>query len=233
MNLPILAVDKNIEISQNIQAEWQKRRIDTVRVDTMQEAIEKLIKESFLFVGINADNISCLPMLSIMAGMTPTPILINTSNFTVRDQTEALRNGADGYAPFHENINESIDSALALLQRLSERSKQPYKKPSEPVIYENIIISLPYRQAFYNDKEIKLTKTEFDLLHYFISNHGKVLSYRQIYRKVWGNEYQDLSHKNLWNHVFNVRKKLLKAAGCEYIETEINVGYRFIALKDK
>lgn len=52
--LPMLVVDKNIEVSLREQAEWKKHGIDTVQVNTMQEAIEKLTKESFLFTAINA-----------------------------------------------------------------------------------------------------------------------------------------------------------------------------------
>ena len=63
---PMLVVDKDIEVSMREQAEWLKHGIPAVRVNTMQEAIEKLTKEPFLFTAINADNIHYLPLLKVM-----------------------------------------------------------------------------------------------------------------------------------------------------------------------
>jgi len=232
MILPMLVVDKNVGFSLKIQAEWLKRGISTVRVDTMQEAIEKLGRKSFLFTAINADNTNYLPLLRIMADISPTPIFIMTSNFTVCDQTEAFQHGADGYAPFYDNVNESIDSALALLQKCNERNRQSKRLP-EVILHENIFVLPSFRKAFYNDTEIDLTKTEFNLLYYLMSNRGRVLTFRQIYRKIRGAEYQDSPHSNIRNHISRLREKLIKISGRDYIENVRDVGYRFILRDDK
>lgn len=227
MSLPMLAVDKNIELSIKIQAKWDKRGISTVRVDTMQEAIDKLSREAFLFTAINADNINYLHLLRIMADVS-SPILIITSNFTVRDQTEAFRHGADGYAPFNDDINENIESALALLQRCSERGKTP-KRPPRTVARGNLTIYYDYHQVFCDDAEINLTKKEFDILHYFLSNPNIRLTYKNISRKVWGLGYEDVSHNSIWQHIIKLRKKLTKANfnGGDIINIW-DVGYRFV-----
>lgn len=225
--LPMLAVDNDIEVSLREQTEWLNHGIPTVRVDAMQEAIEKLTKESFLFTSINADSVNYLPLLPIMRDTAPTFIFIIDSNYTVEKEVEALHKGADVYTQFNENVELNVQLALAQLLRCKDRDKQP-AMPAGMVIYKNFLVSTFFRLAFYNDAEIKLSRLEFDLLNYFISNPGRLLSYKEINLGIWGAEYRDLSHKSLWNHVFSLRKKLKNATGFEHIETERNAGYRFV-----
>jgi len=93
----MLEVDKDIEVSKREQTEWLKHGISTVRVDTMQEAIEKLTKEPFLFTATNAGNVNYLPLLKTMRDTAPTFIFIIDTNYTTEKEVEALHNGADVY----------------------------------------------------------------------------------------------------------------------------------------
>lgn len=230
MNIPMLVVDKDIEFSLREQVIWAKQGILTIRVDTMQEAIEKLTKDIFLFVAINADNINYLPMLRIMRGITLSPILIITSHFTLHDQIEAHQHGADGYTPFQDNSDENIKSALALLQRFTERNTLS-KETTAYITYGNLFISPAYRQVFYKDKEIELTKMEFDLLYFFVNRRGHALSHEQIYENVCRDENE--SPVNIDNAICCLVGRLRRKLNVEpdmkdYIQTVRNVGYRFI-----
>lgn len=226
MNMQMLAVDGNVEVSLRKQAVWQQYGISTVRTNSMQEAIKELSREPFLFTAINADNINYLPMLKIMREAAPTPIFIITANYKIKEQTEALLNGADAYAAFQENIEEHILLALAALQRYNERDRQPKRPPIIIMTYEKLFVFPAFRQVFCNDVEIKLTKMEFDILCYLIDNRGFALSYAQTYREVWGLGYDDTAHNVLWSHMLNLRKKIALAAGNGYIENVRDVGYR-------
>lgn len=233
MNIPMLAVDKNIDVSLREQAGWLKHGISTIRIDTMLEAIEQLSKRDFLFTAINADNIIYQPLLRTMRSIAPTPILIITSDFKVSDQIAALRNGADAYVPFHENVAENVESALAMLLRCNERNKQP-KKQANMMIYGDFLVGAALHQVFCNDMKLTLTKKEYDILYYLIANHGYILTYKQIYRKVWGVEYDETGHGILWSHIRRLREKISQASrGKEYIINERNVGYRFLISYDK
>lgn len=226
MSLPMLVVDSDIEVSKREQAASEKQGIFTVRVDTMQEAIEKLNKEDYLFTAINADNVNYLPLLRIMRDVSPTPIFIITSNFKMYDQVEALHNGADGYAPFQTNSDENIQSALALLHRYHERDRQR-KKSIKIISHENLFVFPAFRQVFRGDKEIVLTKIEFDLLCFLMKSRRLVFTFEQIYRNVWGDEYLEKSKNVLWCQVRDLRRKLNAAGAKNYIKTIKDVGYSF------
>jgi len=72
-----------------------------------------------------------------------------------------------------------------------------------------------------------LTPKEFDLLNYFLTHPGKVLTHRTLLAAVWGSNYVE---QNEYLRVFvgNLRKKIeMDAAAPRYIITEPWIGYRF------
>lgn len=225
LRLPILALGRDDELYKREQAVWALRGVDIVRVATMQAAIEKLSRTDYLFVVINADCIEYMPMLKVMREMASIPIVVITSQFSIYEEVEALWNGADAYVPYQQTAEENVMRALAFLHRHSEWSKQ--KKHVRIQVYYDLMVFPAFRQVYCGDKEIAFTKKEFDLLLYLIINRGIALTYKQIYRKVWGNGYDEVAHNNLWNHVLRMRKKIAAATGGNgYIENVKDVGYR-------
>ena len=77
----------------------------------------------------------------------------------------------------------------------------------------------------YGGSEIKLASLDFDLLSYFISNRGRVLSREQILDRIWGFDY-DGNDRVVDTHI----KRLRKALGDygSHIETVVKEGYRFV-----
>lgn len=77
---------------------------------------------------------------------------------------------------------------------------------------------------------VVLTKKEFDLLLYFISNPNKVLTKESIVEHLWG-DYMDSadSFDFIYTHVSNLRKKLIDNGSNDYVKTVYGVGYKFTA----
>jgi DNA-binding response OmpR family regulator len=75
---------------------------------------------------------------------------------------------------------------------------------------------------------VPLTKKEFDLLIYFISNRNKVLAKESIVEHLWG-DYIDSadSFDFIYAHVSNLRKKLVEHGSNDYLQTVYGVGYKF------
>ena len=90
-------------------------------------------------------------------------------------------------------------------------------------------INLSNRKVVCNGQEIKLTVKEYDLLCLLAANKGRVLTYAQIYDKVWdelpsGNEKDIVGY-----HIRNLRRKICLSASAPAISIESvrEVGYRF------
>ncbi len=82
-----------------------------------------------------------------------------------------------------------------------------------------------------SNKTVNLTKKEYDLLIYFISNQSKVITKNAIAEHLWGDEI-DLSDDFdfIYTHIKNVRRKLIEAGANDYIKSMYGVGYKFEAL---
>lgn len=75
-------------------------------------------------------------------------------------------------------------------------------------IIRSVLVSA---KLFYGDREISLTKKEFEILAYFIHNSNRVLTYDQIYERVWGEVPYGSIQKLIAYHVKNLRQKLQNA----------------------
>ena len=70
----------------------------------------------------------------------------------------------------------------------------------------------PGRRKIYRDRrEINLTAKEYDLLCLLVANKGQVLTYDQIYRKVWGEDAYGDESNAIGCHIRNLREKLYEA----------------------
>jgi two-component system KDP operon response regulator KdpE len=75
-------------------------------------------------------------------------------------------------------------------------------------------------------REVQLTPTGYDLLKLLVTHAGKVLTYHQLLRQVWGLGYEDETHL-LRVNISNLRRKIETDPTCPaYILTESGVGYR-------
>ena len=227
MNLPILMIDKDPEAYNRQSGVWDKRGFPSERVGSILEGIKKLTQSDYTFIAINGDTVNYIPQLSIVRGVTEAPIFIVQNNYTLEEHTAALNEGADALVQWADSDNGTVEGGLALLNRQTELQRRNRKK-LKILCYGNILLVADCQQVFVNATEIQLTRTEFDILAYLLINRGIVLSYRQILRRIWNDSDDQITQNILWNHIKNLRKKLLDASPeCYYIETVHSTGYRF------
>ena len=147
-------------------------------------------------------------------------VIIISANNSLDDKLLGLDLGADDYItkPFHlAELNSRITAVL-------RRSKFG---GTEVLEFNEIKIDTKARTAFISDKIIVLTKKEYDLLLFFISNKGRVLSKEIIAEHLWGDNSDLLDNFDfIYVHINNLRKKLT-AEGSKYIKTAYGTGYRF------
>jgi len=234
-----ISIEKNVEGFEMFKALWAARGIIGIRADTMTEGIEKAIEveksatDELYFIDIVADDIDYMPQLKILHDETAAPILIATSTYNDDEHHEALNNGADFYGGYCDTPEKNINAVNASINSIGRRAKKK-APPAQVMVYKNLLLALPQRSVFVGDKKIDLTRQEFDILEYLMTNRGKVLSYRQIYGRVWGGEYEDAERHILWNAIKRLREKLNIAPGdYDYIETVRDYGYRFPIKIDK
>ncbi len=148
-------------------------------------------------------------------------VIIISANNSLNDKLEGLDLGADDYLtkPFHlAELNSRINAVL-------RRGKFG---GDECITFNEIRIDTKSKTASINDKDMQLTRKEYDLLLFFISNQGRVLSKEIIAEHLWGDNSDLLdSFDFIYVHINNLRKKLT-VEGAKYIKTAYGSGYKFI-----
>ena len=72
-------------------------------------------------------------------------------------------------------------------------------------------IYLDQRKIYRDRREINLTAKEYDILCLLVANKGRVLTYEQIYQKVWGEDGLGSENNAIGWHIRNLREKLYEA----------------------
>ena len=97
---------------------------------------------------------------------------------------------------------------------------------SEPILsFSGLEIDLSKRKVTCDGRELKLTVKEYDLLCLLAANRGRVLTYAQIYDKIWGDLPSGNEKDTVGYHIRNLRRKLISSN--INIESVREVGYRF------
>src|SRR4051794_16750398 len=146
------------------------------------------------------------------------PVLMLTARVEVSDRVAGLDAGADDYLskPF------AVDELLARLRALVRRAT--FDENASEIVVADLRIDESARRAWRGDRELELTKTEFDLLHALATNAGIVLSHSRIYDIVWGYDFGPES-KSLAVYVGYLRRKTEEGGEPRLIHTVRAVGY--------
>ncbi|MDQ8053315.1 MAG: response regulator transcription factor [Pedobacter sp.] len=147
-------------------------------------------------------------------------VLIISARHSLDDKLSGLEMGADDYLvkPFH--LSELKARIMAVIRRKNFSG-------SNLMSFNEINIDLLAMEVRIKEKLITLTKKEYDLLIYFISNQGKVITKNAIAEHLWGDEI-DVSDDFdfIYTHIKNLRKKLVEAGAKDYIRSMYGVGYK-------
>lgn len=189
------------------------------------EASEKidLYEYDIIILDLNLVTGSGLDLLKqLKKNHNRTGVIIISANNSLENKLEGLDLGADDYLtkPFHlAELNSRIKAVL-------RRGKFDGE---DVLVFQEIRLDTNSRTAFLNEKPITLTRKEYDLLLFFITNQGRVLSKSIIAEHLWGDDSDMLdSFDFIYVHINNLRKKLT-AVGAKYIQTAYGSGYKFIA----
>lgn len=154
-----------------------------------------------------------------------TPILILSARSNDYDKVKALDAGANDYVtkPFS---SEELLARIRMILRNYQHRFTSGKLPGGKFQIRDLVIDYDARQIFINNKEIKLSQTEYNIVALLSEHCGKMMTYSAIIKAIWG--YTDEgSTKKLQVNMANIRKKFgVKPGEARYITNELGVGYR-------
>ena len=169
----------------------------------------------------NLDGFGVLQVFSSQPELASIPFIFLTAKTDRADMRKGMEMGADDYLtkPFH--LSELAARVTALVRRKKFAGKNLIQSGE-------VSIDLNSKQVQVQGLGIDLTKKEFDLLLFLISNKGRVLSKSAIAEHLSGDMAEMLdNHDFVYAHMKNIKNKL-KSADCpDYIKTIYGLGYKW------
>jgi two-component system, OmpR family, response regulator MprA len=154
----------------------------------------------------------------LRAAGSQVPILMLTARTEVSDRVSGLDAGADDYLPKPFELDELLARIRVLLRRSRVDDVGRVWRVAD------LVVDAAARRAWRDERELDLTKTEFDLLLALVRNAGIVCTHSALYDAVWGYDFGPDS-KTLAVYVGYVRRKTEDKGEPRLIHTVRGVGY--------
>lgn len=145
------------------------------------------------------------------------PIIILTAKDQILNKIELLDMGADDYLTKPFNIQE-----LFARMRVIFRNKKDFYS-SNFIKYNDLKIHSEKKVLYIDEKEIKLTKTEYNLMYTLILNKEIVLSREKLIEDIWGWDFQ--GDNKIIDVYINALRKKIETKEKKYIKTVRGFGY--------
>ncbi|MEG1312166.1 MAG: response regulator transcription factor [Romboutsia sp.] len=218
MNNKILIIEDDIEISNMLNEYISKNKYDTYIARDGINGV-KLAKEK------NPDLIILDIMLPYKSGdevlrevrkFSNAPIIVLSAKESTQMKVDLLKMGADDYVVKPFDLSE-------LLARVETNLKRYVKLFNQTTVYnhKNITLNYDLKEVLLDDKMIKLTSKEFEILYLLMKYPSKVFSKKNLYEAVWEDIYT-YDNDTINTHISNIRKKI----NADLVETVWGMGYK-------
>ncbi|MDD5753597.1 MAG: response regulator [Methylococcales bacterium] len=149
------------------------------------------------------------------------PLFFISSCISEFDRLRGLNSGADDYICKPYNPNEVLARINAIFRRIQNFS------PNQTEI-AGFVLNKESFQAYYKDKPLNLTLSEFRILAMLLSKKDKVYSRSMLLEVLHEDEYDGLN-RTIDGHIKNIRQKIKNISNDqEVIATVYGMGYRII-----
>ena len=226
MNRRILIIDDDVDLCELLHESIESENIIS---DIRHNGIDGLnaidnTEYQLVVLDVMMPGISGFEVLERIRRKSNVPILMLTAKDDSASKVRGLRQGADDYLTKPFKIEEFIARVYSLIRRYTYLGNIETQSRLE---YSDIIIDISSRSVEIKGEKIELCGKEFDILLYCAQNQGKILTKKQIYEQVWGEEYV-YDDNNIMSVISRIRKKIEKdSSNPRYIQTVKGVGYRF------
>lgn len=222
--MKILVVEDNSELAQNMSDYLFREGYVCELAKNASEANDKLsffeydcvVLDIMLPDGNGLDVLRFMKSRKLKSG-----ILIVSAKNSLDDKVTGLELGADDYLtkPFH---------LAELNARLKAIFRRKHLEGDHEIRFKELSVNTDKMEVKVHDHTLELTKKEYALLLYFLTNKNRVITRQSVAEHLWGDYTENLLNFDfVYQHVKNLRKKIEQAGGMDYLETVYGIGYKF------
>ena len=208
--------DSNIE---TIQKEWLKSGVFLTLIPTIEDALNKLTYEDYLAIIIFNDDSFALRISDIRQIKPRIPVICMPSKFDYNSDDVIKR----------MRLADDMANSNALQEYVNQTPLSQLNASYDDIlVYNDLILSPKYHKSHFMERDIKLSKNQFNALEVLMRHRGMPLTYDQVYDHVFGEYYGSESAYSAIRHIVaEIRKKMNAVGSFDYIENVRGIGYRF------
>jgi two-component system, OmpR family, copper resistance phosphate regulon response regulator CusR len=219
MKILLIEDDPKISAFVKIGLESNDCKVDLAYDGTIGEKLALTGKHDVIILDVVIPGISGFDLCKKLRNNNLfTPIIILTSLDSVEDKLTGFDCGADDYLVKPFSFQELFARIKAITRRKREETVSPVLKILDLEIDSVAMI------VKRDNREIKLTPTEYKILEFLVTNKGRVIDRIHIAEKIWGFSFN--SGTNLIDvHINSLRRKIDKEFPQKLIHTKKGFGY--------
>lgn len=223
MAYKILIVDDEEDITKMLKDYFEMQGFIIYIALNGEEAIKKVeARPDIILLDINMPKMDGFEVCKRIRNYVNVPILFLSAKIEGQDKINGFMVGGDDYITKPFSLNELGARVHAHLRREERKSEKHSVR-----FIGDLVIQYSDRKIFYQNNEIIMTKTEFDIIELMSMNKGQIFSKEVIYEKLWGID-KDGDSSIITEHIRRIRNKIGEKNNTDIIETVWGVGYRWI-----
>ncbi len=217
----ILIVEDDTQISELLSSFLENSGCETITAADGNSASLLLKKQDYdiVLMDLMLPKKSGEQLIRELRGYSDVPVIVLSARSMLETRLEVLRLGADDYILKPFDLNEVLVRIEVVLRR-SGTAEAP-----DMLAHGGLALNTAEKSVTYNGETVALTAKELMLLKLFMEHPKKVYSKANLYESVWNDTYY-YEDNTINVHLSNLRSKLKKASGKDFIETVWGIGYR-------
>jgi two-component system KDP operon response regulator KdpE len=224
----VMVVDDEPPIVRLVRAKLQADGYAVISATRGEEALELLENErpDLIVLDLMMPGMDGFETLRHIREQAQTPVIMLTARAGDADKLRGLQGGADDYMTKPFNPDELSARIGAVLRRTAGAAPAGGRTLLQ---YPGVEIDLERRRVTVDGEEVRLSRTEWELLAQLAGNAGRVMMHGELLSRIWGPEFRDEAHY-LRTWVSRLRAKLEpEGSTTELITTFPGLGYRMEA----
>lgn len=224
--MKVLIVDDEKEIADLVEVYLKNEGFAVVKANSGKEAYEYIENEDFdlAVLDVMLPDIDGFALCSKIRHSKTYPVIMLTAKTGYTDRISGLSLGADDYVTKPFNPLELVARVKAQLRRYHQ-----YNETDRADIIEisgGLEINKTTHTCTLYGEVLNLTPLEFGIVLLLCESAGKVVSTKEVFEKVWGEEYLD-SNNTVMVHIRRIREKMHeRSREPKFIKTVWGVGYK-------
>lgn len=225
MSKTVLIVDDDAAIRKLLEVALKASGFHPISTKSAQDALNRAAVETpaLILLDLGLPDMDGKVFIERFREWSNAPIIVLSARSHESEKIAALDSGCDDYLTKPFGTGELLARIKASLRRRSGTNNESSELESG-----NLRLDIASHTVIFEEKELKLTPKEFELLKMLMQNEGKVLTHSWLLKEIWGIGYQNETHY-LRVFINQLRQKIeTDPARPKRIITETGIGYRFV-----